>query len=107
MAGETAALLGKPAAVKSGAVVTTDPNPVRYGQLTGEVADVIRLFARTEGVLVDPVYTAPALLGLIDLIRQGQFRRDANVVFVHTGGTAALFSYVDSLAAEFDRVERT
>ena len=98
MATETASLLGKPSAVKRSSVVATDPNPIQYGHLTREVADVIRLFARTEGILVDPAYTGPALVGLIELIRQGKFKRDSNVVFIHTGGTAALFGYVDSFA---------
>ena len=97
MARDVASLLGAPSAVKRNAVVATDPNPITYGRLTKEVSDVISLFARTEGVLVDPVYTGPALVGLIELIRQGRFGRDSNVVFIHTGGTASLFSYVDGL----------
>jgi 1-aminocyclopropane-1-carboxylate deaminase/D-cysteine desulfhydrase-like pyridoxal-dependent ACC family enzyme len=85
--------------VKRSAVVATDPNPIQYGHLTREVADVIRLFARTEGILVDPAYTGPALVGLLELIRQGRFKSDANVVFIHTGGIAALFGYIDFLSA--------
>jgi L-cysteate sulfo-lyase len=106
MARETASLLGKPSAVERSAVVALDPHPVQYGHLTPEVADVIRLFARTEGILVDPAYTGPALVGLIQLIRQGRFKRDANVVFIHTGGIAALFGYVDSFAVDLDQIER-
>lgn len=98
MATETVSLLGQPLAVKRESVVATDPIPIQYGVLTREVADVITLFARTEGILVDPVYTGPALVGMIELIRQGKFNRDSNVVFIHTGGTAALFSYVNSFA---------
>jgi len=98
MATETVSLLGQPLAVKRESVVATDPIPIQYGVLTREVADVITLFARTEGILVDPVYTGPALVGMIELIRQGTFNRDSNVVFIHTGGTAALFSYVNSFA---------
>jgi len=96
MATETASLLGKPSAVKRNAVVASDPIPVEYGHLTREVSDVIRLFARTEGILVDPAYTGPALVGLLDMIRHGKFARDANIVFIHTGGTAALFGYADA-----------
>jgi L-cysteate sulfo-lyase len=106
MASETAALLGKPLAVKRSAVVATDPHPIQYGHLTREVADVIRLFARTEGILVDPAYTGPALVGLMRLIHDGKFNRDSNVVFIHTGGTAALFGYVDSFAGDLDQIER-
>jgi L-cysteate sulfo-lyase len=98
LAVEAASLLGEPSAVKRSAVVATDPKPVTYGHLTSEIAEVISLFARTEGILIDPVYTGPALVGLIELIRQGKFARDADVVFIHTGGIASLFSYVDSLA---------
>ncbi|MGB6488831.1 MAG: D-cysteine desulfhydrase family protein [Steroidobacteraceae bacterium] len=98
LAVEAASLLGEPSAVKRSAVVATDPKPVTYGHLTSEIAEVISLFARTEGILIDPVYTGPALVGLIELIRQGKFARDADVVFIHTGGIASLFSYVDALA---------
>jgi L-cysteate sulfo-lyase len=98
LAVEAASLLGEPSAVKRSAVVATDPKPVTYGHLTSEIAEVIGLFARTEGILIDPVYTGPALIGLIELIHQGRFARDADVVFIHTGGIASLFSYVDALA---------
>lgn len=97
MATQAASLMGKPPVVKRDAVETIDPILTEYGKLTREVADVIDLFARTEGILVDPVYTGPALVGLIELIRQGRFARDSNVVFIHTGGTAALFAYADAL----------
>ncbi len=106
MATETASLLGKPSAVERSSVVSIDPHFVQYGHLTPEVADVIRLFARTEGILVDPAYTGPALVGMIELIRQGKFNRDSNVVFIHTGGIAALFGYVDSFAEEPDQIGR-
>lgn len=97
---DTASLLGAPSAVKRSDVVATDPIPVEYGLLTREVSEVITLFARSEGVLIDPVYTGPALVGLLELIRQGTFGRGSNVVFVHTGGTASLFGYADGFAAE-------
>ena len=98
MAVDAASMMGQASVVKRSAVVATDPVPIEYGRLTREVSDVISLFARTEGILIDPVYTGPALVGLLELIRQGKFPRDSNVVFIHTGGTASLFSYVDGLA---------
>jgi D-cysteine desulfhydrase family pyridoxal phosphate-dependent enzyme len=55
--------------------------------------EAIRLFARTEGLLLDPVYTGRAAAGLIDLIRKGRFTRDETVLFWHTGGTAGLFGF--------------
>lgn len=59
--------------------------------------EAILLAARTEGLLVDPVYTGRALAGLIDLVRQGEFSRDETVLFWHTGGIPALFAYADQL----------
>jgi L-cysteate sulfo-lyase len=59
--------------------------------------EAIRLLARTEGLIVDPVYTGRALAGLIDLVRRGAFAKDDSIVFWHTGGHAALFAYADEL----------
>lgn len=62
-----------------------------YGIVNREVADVIRRVFRAEGIVLDPVYTSKAFLGLIDLIGRGYFKRGERVVFFHTGGTPALF----------------
>ena len=59
--------------------------------------EAIYLCAQAEGLLVDPVYTGRALAGLIDLIRQGEFKSGQNILFWHTGGTPALFAYADQL----------
>lgn len=64
-----------------------------YGQLNDKVCEAIDLAAKCEGLLVDPVYTGKALAGLIDLIRKGEFSKDQNILFIHTGGTPALFGY--------------
>jgi L-cysteate sulfo-lyase len=53
----------------------------------------VSLAARSEGLLLDPVYTGKALAGLTDLIHQGKFADENNVVFLHTGGSHALFGY--------------
>ena len=63
-----------------------------YGVLTDQEIEAIRLFARLEGLLLDPVYTGRAAAGLLDLIRQGFFKSDEAVLFWHTGGTPALFA---------------
>jgi len=63
-----------------------------YGIMGASEIEAIRLFARTEGLLLDPVYTGRAAAGMIDLIRQGYFKSDETVLFWHTGGTPALFS---------------
>ncbi len=62
-----------------------------YGVITEAEREAMRLLARTEGILVDPVYTGRALAGLIDLVRQGALPADETVLFWHTGGTAGLF----------------
>lgn len=69
-----------------------------YGQSTPEMLEAITLTARQEGILLDPVYTGKGMAGLIGLIRAGHFGKDENVVFVHTGGSAALFAYEDEFA---------
>jgi D-cysteine desulfhydrase family pyridoxal phosphate-dependent enzyme len=68
-----------------------------YGKPAEPEREAIRLLAQSEGILVDPVYTGRALAGLIDLIRKGTFDKDETVLFWHTGGTAALFAYVEEL----------
>ncbi|NLU46560.1 MAG: D-cysteine desulfhydrase family protein [Syntrophomonadaceae bacterium] len=57
-----------------------------------ELRETIRLLARTEGILLDPVYTGKAMVGMLDLIRQGRFAREQNIVFWHTGGAPELFT---------------
>jgi L-cysteate sulfo-lyase len=64
-----------------------------YGIPTAGTIEAIRLAARHEGLLLDPVYTGKAMAGLIELCRKGHFSSDQNVVFLHTGGAAALFAY--------------
>ena len=64
-----------------------------YGVPTPAMVEAVALTARCEGILLDPVYSGKGMAGLIDLIRKGFFRRDDNVVFLHTGGATALFAY--------------
>jgi 1-aminocyclopropane-1-carboxylate deaminase/D-cysteine desulfhydrase-like pyridoxal-dependent ACC family enzyme len=62
-----------------------------YGEVNEDVAEAIRLMSVTEGIFLDPVYTGKAMVALIDLVKKGFFDKKDNVVFFHTGGTAALF----------------
>ncbi|MDH4126317.1 MAG: D-cysteine desulfhydrase [Gammaproteobacteria bacterium] len=68
-----------------------------YGVPTEAMNEAVLLLARSEGLLLDPVYSGKALAGLIDLVRKGEFDHASNIVFLHTGGSAALFAYVDQL----------
>lgn len=79
-------------------VVTDEYVGERYGVPTPACLDAIRLAARTEGILLDPVYTGKAMAGLIDMVRRGQFAPDQTVIFWHTGGQPALFAYAGWLA---------
>jgi len=58
------------------------------------------LFARQEGVLLDPVYTARAAAGMIDLIRRRALAKDETVLFWHTGGIPALWAYAKELTID-------
>lgn len=64
-----------------------------YGVPTKEMREAVELVARTEGILLDPVYSGKAMAGLLTLIGEGRFGPDDNVVFVHTGGEVGLFGY--------------
>ncbi len=63
-----------------------------YGIVTQEVVKTIQLFARTEGIILDPVYSAKAAWGLVDLVAKGYFKTDQTVLFIHTGGIPGLFA---------------
>jgi len=71
-----------------------------YSLPTPEMVEAVTLMARTEAILLDPVYTGKAFAGLMGLIRQGRFKKGQKVVFVHTGGAPALYHYKDYFAAQ-------
>ena len=64
-----------------------------YSLPTDTMLEAVRMLASEEGVLLDPVYTGKAMAGLIGLVRSGAFRKGQNVLFLHTGGSPALFAY--------------
>lgn len=71
-----------------------------YGVPTDGMVEALEMTARLEGILLDPVYSGKAMAGLVDLIRKGRFRKGQNVVFLHTGGAAALFGYPDVFSGD-------
>jgi len=73
-------------------LVNADYCDAGYGVLTEREINAINIFARQEGLLLDPVYTGRAAGGLLDLIQKGFFKRKESVLFWHTGGTPALFA---------------
>ncbi|WP_171182185.1 D-cysteine desulfhydrase [Ruegeria sp. HKCCD8929] len=90
----TAEKLGCAGIVKREDVVAnTDYVGKGYGIPTESGIEAIQMFAELEAILLDPVYSAKGAAGFIDLIRKGQFKRGERVVFLHTGGSAALFGY--------------
>ena len=72
--------------------------PGGYGVPTDATIEAIRIFARCEGALLDPVYSGKAAAGLIDYCRRGVFKKGERVCFLHTGGSSSLHGYLDSFA---------
>lgn len=66
-----------------------------YSLPTNEMVEAVQLLARTEGILLDPVYTGKAMSGLVGMIREGKLTKGQNVLFLHTGGSPALYAYTD------------
>ncbi len=73
-------------------VANADYCAAGYGVLTDAEREAVKLFAKYEGLLLDPVYTGRAAAGMIDLIRKGYFTKEETVLFWHTGGQPALFA---------------
>ena len=93
MASETSGRLGSRIEFAADEVlVNADYAAPGYGVMTGAERAAIQLFAKSEGLLLDPVYTGRAAAGLLDLIHRGFFKKDETVLFWHTGGQPALFA---------------
>ncbi len=98
LAVETAEYIGAPGVVEREDVVANcDYIGEAYGVPTEAMNDAVLTLARTEGLLFDPVYSGKALAGLIDLVQRRHFGDAENIVFLHTGGSAALFAYADQI----------
>jgi L-cysteate sulfo-lyase len=93
---EASNLLDVPFDEASVEVVAGHAGPA-YGVPHEATIEAIRLAGRLEALPLDPVYSGKGLAGLIALIRQGRWRKDEDVIFLHTGGAPALFAYQSAL----------
>ena len=98
LAGEVAELIGGREGFDATAIEVDDRFlGGGYGVLSDREREAIGLFARMEGILLDPVYTGRAAAGLLELIRSREISPEERVLFWHTGGTPALFAYAEQL----------
>lgn len=67
-----------------------------YSLPTDSMIEAVKLLAQTESILLDPVYSGKAMAGMVDLVRKGHFAEGSNVLFLHTGGSPALYAYLDT-----------
>ena len=99
LAVKTAEMLNVPGAVARDAVIANcDYVGDGYGIPTAGMIEAVTLLARTEGILLDPVYSGKGMAGLIDLVRRGHFKKGQNIVFIHTGGAVGLYGYTHAFA---------
>lgn len=101
LAAATAEKIGVPGAVRREDVVANcDYVGDGYGIPATSTIEAIRMLAELEGILLDPVYSGKGMAGLIDLVRKGHFKPTDRIIFLHTGGSAALFGYAGSFPAQ-------
>lgn len=74
----------------------------KYSVPNKKMVEAVNMMAKTEGILLDPVYTGKAMAGLVDLSRKGYFKKGENIMFVHTGGSPALYAYMKPILGEVD-----
>ena len=94
LTGKLHELLNRSDTVKSTDILTWDTALAPgYGQMGPETCEALTLMAQTEGLFLDPVYTAKGFAAVLGLLREQHIPRGARVLFVHTGGFPALFGY--------------
>jgi len=94
----TAALIGAPREITDDEVILDERYHAGiYGIPDESTVDAIRLLARLEGVITDPVYEGKSMAGLIDLVGRGEIGKDSNVLYAHLGGQPALNGYTSVL----------
>lgn len=103
LADSTLGLFDKSGSLKEDSVIANcDYVGEGYGIPAGSTLEAIRMLAELEGILLDPVYSGKGMAGLIDLVRRGDFKKNQRIVFLHTGGSAALFGYHGVFSNEHD-----
>jgi D-cysteine desulfhydrase len=104
LASEVCALLGRPVDMRAEEILVEDrfASP-GYAVVTDLERSAISAFAQQEGILLDPVYTGRAAGGMLALARDSRFRPGEKVLFWHTGGTPAMFSFADALIPQTAR----
>jgi len=97
LTGKTAKFLGIKQSIPREAVLCFgDYVGKGYSLPTAGMVEAVQMVSRLEAILLDPVYTGKTMAGLIDLVRKGFFKKEENLLFVHTGGSPALYAYLDS-----------
>jgi D-cysteine desulfhydrase len=92
---KTAERVGVRQGIPSDAVVTFgDYWRPKYSVPNKKMVEAVNMLAKTEGILLDPVYTGKTMAGFIDLSRKGYFKKGENILFVHTGGSPGLYAYI-------------
>ena len=107
LANGAAELLQIDTRINAADVHTLDCSGRGYGYTDAASQEALHLVAHLEAVLLDPVYTAKGMAGMIGLLHEGEIQPDETVVFVHTGGTPTLFAYTDELTADRFDARRT
>jgi len=90
--GATAEFLGTEAPPAGAVTCLDDYLGAGYTLPTPGMLEAVQLLARSEGILLDPTYTGKAMAGLVDQVRQGRFRKEDNILFLHTGGAPGLYA---------------
>jgi D-cysteine desulfhydrase len=99
LAGELCAALNQPRAFRPEDVPLIEGKYVgpHYAAFTEEAAKAIRLLARSEGIILDPVYTGKAFAGMLDGVGNGRFTTNGHIIFLHSGGLPGLWAYSEQL----------
>ncbi len=107
LAQQTAELLGVKGGIPRDAVRCYDEYyKPGYSQVNDGMLEAVTMLARTEGILLDPVYSGKCMAGFIDQIRKGTFKKGQKVLFLHTGGAPALFMYMEPFRGWFKKAAK-